>query len=84
MTEPEKETRINLIKRWLRADIFYMYADDYKVYQQKRDEYTELQDDCAATGNRDLNQLPKDNHAEFIRLLKGELIRLGVTDGIPG
>lgn len=80
MTESQIETRVNLIKRWLKSDIYYYYSDDARVYSRGKKQVEELIDDCEATGNADLTRINRDNEALFAFEMRGELVKLGVTD----
>jgi hypothetical protein len=76
MTPAQKETRRNLIKRWLAADIYYYYSDDHSVYTKGRYEIDLLRKDCEATGNADLIRIPQEDMRQFHFVLQDELSKL--------
>lgn len=80
MTEAQIETRINLIKRWLKVDKFYYYSDDALAYSRGKREVDELIQDCEATGNADLTRINPDTEALFQFEMKRELVKLGCMD----
>lgn len=76
MTPAQKETRRNLINRWLVADIYYFYSDDHRAYTKGREEIQLLRQDCEATGNADLTRIPQEDMRQFHFMLKDELTKL--------
>lgn len=78
MTKAEKETRANLINRWMSADRYFMFSDDHKVYMRGRKEWDELVDDCKATGNDDLYKIAGAADQAVIDVFKKELSKLEV------